>query len=410
MRRFWRFYFLRVVLILVALELVYFAWLQYRNNKPEAVEDSTMVYQRHSIRVELLRNDTDEDEDDTLHIEWIDTPLSGTFKKISESAIEYKPDDNFTGIDSFKYTINDGDKVSKPAFIKIRVNENKAPVANQDMFKVFPWSDATLPVMNNDNDRESDTMFIVSVTEPESGKVKIDKDVLRYKWYMNSSKVDSFYYKLSDGVTISDSMKVIVEIKDVTNSKFSSSYYGDLRNYEQFDPSRWDIIEDEGSTCLAINTTDYNGLSGNRCGAYNMIKNRLFNGDFNIQLRIKCTENLEQNNAADHAVYFAYTDPENYCYASFSSNQEGDGFTGIYRIVNGQRETVYYHDQAFNDNNFHTYQIIRKGNEITTKVDGRELCKASDDTFGVTGQIGIGSYNDMAHFDDISISGSFITK
>ena len=129
-----------------------------------------------------------------------------------------------------------------------------------------------------------------------------------------------------------------------------------------------------------------------------------------MQLRIKCTDDIPNNSASDHAVYFAFVDYMNYCYASFSAHDAGDGYTGLFKIVDGQRQQVVCNDQAFTDNEYHNYEVIRKGNQVITKVDGRELCRAIDEVFGLKGKIGIGSYNDMANFDDIKVTGKYETK
>ena len=99
----------------------------------------------------------------------------------------------------------------------------------------------------------------------------------------------------------------------------------------------------------------------------------------------------------------------NYCYASGSSHAEGDGFTGIFKIINGQRETVICKGQAITDNNFHNIEVKRIKDMVILKVDGKEMCRARDNAFIIKGKIGIGSYNDMACFDDINISGKYET-
>ncbi len=411
MRRFWRFYFLRVVLVLVAIELIIFAWLQYSNKRPVANDDSASVYQRHEVKVDLLNNDTDKDEEDTLRVKFVDKPQHGRVNKITERSVTYFPDYEFVGIDSFKYTISDGTKESKNAYIKIEIKKNNAPVPTNDEYFIFPWGTANLPVLQNDRDDEGDSILIAGFDKTLYGDIKKAGNTLQYVPVNSLSVVDSFQYTISDGVTESEKATVKINIKSIKNSRFCKTpYYSDLKNYEQYDVSKWDISSISGNPALCINTSSYDGLSGNRCGAYNLIKNRVFNKSFDIQVRVKSTEDLKENIAADYAVYFAYMNEFNYCYASFCSNEEGDGFTGLYKVIDGARQTVTFKGTAFRDNDYHKLRIKRTGKEIIMYIDGKEHCRASDEAFAKTGQIGIGSYNDMACFDDISITGAYITK
>lgn len=286
-----------------------------------------------------------------------------------------------------------------------------APVANRDEFTIFPWDNTTLSVLENDEDQENDTIFISSFTEAAAGSVEQQGNSLIYAVTKLNARIDSFYYTLSDGFNTSPKTLVVIELKDVKNSIFSPvPYYGDLKNYEIRNPSRWDIIYENVNPCIAINTSQYDGLSGSRTGAYCILKNRWFGNAFKISTKVKSTDNLESNSAADYAVYFGYVDEMNYCYASFSSHEEGDGFTGLFKIINGERQTVIYKGQAFSDNKYHLVEVIKRGTEVIISINGKELCRATDEDFDKEGRIGIGSYNDMANFDDIRVTGSYIFK
>jgi len=83
---------------------------QITNNAPHAGEDYIVVPKNAYIyRLEVLANDYDVD-DDGLIITSISTPDNGTAEIMLDGTISFIPDVNFSGSDSFDYTISDGDK------------------------------------------------------------------------------------------------------------------------------------------------------------------------------------------------------------------------------------------------------------------------------------------------------------
>ena len=95
---------------------------------------------------------------------------------------------------------------------------------------------------------------------------------------------------------------------------------------------------------------------------------------------------------------------KNYCCVLFTSNEEGDGETGIYKVVDGWRKTLKYKGTAVKDNNYHSIQVSRKGNTVTVLVDEEKLISLTHKELGKAGFVGIGSLNDQAYFDDIIIA------
>ena len=83
---------------------------QITNNAPHAGEDYIVVPKNAYIyRLEVLANDYDVD-DDGLIITSISTPDNGTAEIMLDGTISFIPDVNFSGSDSFDYTISDGNK------------------------------------------------------------------------------------------------------------------------------------------------------------------------------------------------------------------------------------------------------------------------------------------------------------
>ena len=116
----------------------------------ELLEDST------NVRVFVLDNDIAIPETSILTITNVGTPSHGTAQIVDTNegqAIEYTPNANFTGTDSFTYTIEDEASNSSTATVTATVvNVNDPPSAVDDEFAVAEDSGATdLNVLNNDD-------------------------------------------------------------------------------------------------------------------------------------------------------------------------------------------------------------------------------------------------------------------
>ena len=125
----------------------------------------------------------------------------------------YTPEPGFTGVDSFAYTITDGDKESKEGFIVIQVNKNLAPIAKRDMVCIYPGGSSFIDVLSNDEDREDDSIFIKEFTDPLYGTVKLKENRFFYSASNSITQPDSFQYVVSDGRSNAKKVTVVINIK-----------------------------------------------------------------------------------------------------------------------------------------------------------------------------------------------------
>jgi hypothetical protein len=79
--------------------------------------------------------------------------------------------------------------------------------------------------------------------------------------------------------------------------------------------------------------------------------------------------------------------------------------TQLFIVLDGVRQEL---DTAntdwLQDNAYHNIEVIRSGSNIAVKFDGTQILSATDATHGL-GQLGVGSYNDSAYFDNIAVLG-----
>lgn len=128
---------------------------QVGNSSLTATDDTTSTNEDVLKVVNVLANDTDPDGD-TLSVSSATDPAHGSTTVNGDNTITYTPDANWNGIDTFDYTISDGNGGTDTATVTITVNAvNDAPVAN------FSF-DASADPLIDFSDSSSDTDGTIS--------------------------------------------------------------------------------------------------------------------------------------------------------------------------------------------------------------------------------------------------------
>ena len=94
------------------------------NSAPVAVDDSAETWGGKAVEVEVLDNDSDP-EDDTMEITEVTQPENGFVEILTsgEDSVEYTPADDFVGVDTFTYTMHDGNGGSDTGTVAVNVTE-----------------------------------------------------------------------------------------------------------------------------------------------------------------------------------------------------------------------------------------------------------------------------------------------
>ena len=167
------------------------------NTAPTAVDDPATTNEDSSQTIDVLGNDTDP-EFDTLTIDSFTQPTSGVVTQIGEQLV-YAPQGNFFGMDSFTYTITDGE-FDSTATVSVTVEAvNDPPVAEPDNVTTHEDVALTVNVLGNDTDLEGDSLTIDSFTQPTSGVVTQSGQQLVYDPQGDFNGSDSFTYTITDG-------------------------------------------------------------------------------------------------------------------------------------------------------------------------------------------------------------------
>jgi regulation of enolase protein 1 (concanavalin A-like superfamily) len=212
LREFMRFHLLKALLIFVGIQIGIVAFIQSYNHRPQAISDHVSMIEGRSVKITPLSNDFDKDQGDELVILNVKTPGHGSVNQ-KGNLLSYIPAREFSGVDSFIYTISDGNKVSKDSWITIQVNKNLKPVASRDIAEVYCEGRTIIDVLKNDKDREGDSIIIKGFSKPTYGHLNLVENQIVYISDVSSAQTDSFLYVINDGKNNSDSSAVIIKVR-----------------------------------------------------------------------------------------------------------------------------------------------------------------------------------------------------
>ncbi len=174
------------------------------NDPPLAVKDSATTAEEMATTIPVLANDSDVDGD-ALSVTGLTIPANGAASINPNGTVTYTPTKDFNGVDTFAYTLNDGNGGSRVTTVSVTVTPvNDAPDAADDLLMLDEDSQALLSVLLNDKDADGDSLTITGVTQGVLGSVTIEASgVLRYTPWANANGADSFTYTVSDGAASS---------------------------------------------------------------------------------------------------------------------------------------------------------------------------------------------------------------
>jgi hypothetical protein len=202
------------------------------NYPPDAVEDSDTTPEDTSITIDVIANDTDVDGDGLL-LDSFSQPTNGvvsreengTPSERSDDKLTYTPDQDWSGGDSFTYTIEDGNGEMDTANVNITVMAvNDPPDAVGDSATSPQDTSVSVNVLLNDSDPELDTLYLDSFTQPLNGSVSRDDngtpgdttdDQLVYTPNRGWNGRDSFTYTIIDGNGGVDSATVMLTVEAI---------------------------------------------------------------------------------------------------------------------------------------------------------------------------------------------------
>ena len=149
-----------------------------QNTPPVAADDLANTRQGRPVVVDVLANDTDEDND-PLTVESLTgvdadgQSAAGAFVSITSDGrfVQVAPNEDFTGDITFGYVVHDGRQGRDDAQVTVTVNPfdeatNRAPVTADDNATVRAGASVALNVLTNDSDPDGDLLVLTAVEQP----------------------------------------------------------------------------------------------------------------------------------------------------------------------------------------------------------------------------------------------------
>jgi large repetitive protein len=185
------------------------------NDVPNAVDDSLVISEDQMGSLNVRTNDVDIDGDTLLVTTLSPAASHGTVACLGGGGCSYTPVADYSGPDSFQYTISDGHGGTDTATVNITVTpENTPPVADDDAISTLEDNAGATNVLVGDTDVDGDTLS-VSTSAPTAAHGTVScaaGGVCTYTPSANYNGPDSFDYTLSDGRGKSDTGTVNVTV------------------------------------------------------------------------------------------------------------------------------------------------------------------------------------------------------
>jgi len=134
------------------------------------------------------------------------------------------------------------------------------------------------------------------------------------------------------------------------------------------------------------------------------VYNAVFSGDYTVSGSLEVTG--WSGVWDDVALVFGLQDEDNYYYVSLNESNNSNTH-GLFKVVAGVPTQLEDFDTAvsFLSDVSYTMTVERVGTQIQVYVDGSLVTTYDDATF-TGGQVGFGSANNYAWFDDLMVSGA----
>ena len=174
------------------------------NDAPVMMNDIQTSNEDTAVLIDVLINDSDIDSGDTVSTIVIDSQPSDGSVTVISGKVNYQPDSNFSGTDSFTYHAQDNSGViGNSATVTITItSDNDLPVATNDTATTNEDTSVIVNVLENDSDIEDsiDITTVSMISAPSQGSLSINETngEITYTPNANVNGSDSFSYAVKD--------------------------------------------------------------------------------------------------------------------------------------------------------------------------------------------------------------------
>jgi hypothetical protein len=174
------------------------------HSPPEPQDDSAEGPEDQALTIRPLANDLDPDGD-PMEMEITEGPTNGDVRVSIEGVVDYSPDPDYFGTDSFTYTVTDVFGFTSEAQVAITVAPvNDPPVVMGESKKARAGKPVDVSVLGNDTDVEGDILQLERIAKgPKRGRIMdVDKraGIITYRAGASTAGTrDRIVYRVTDG-------------------------------------------------------------------------------------------------------------------------------------------------------------------------------------------------------------------
>jgi len=263
------------------------------NKPPSAQDDVYSTSINTSLHIEepgVLANDSDP-EGGALSAIIVSSPSNGTLELNHDGSFVYSPNLDFSGDDSFDYSVSDGSLNSEVATVTINIEDNNVPISDPDEYFTHINQSFLIPapgVLANDSDLDGDILTATEDDSPLHGELIFNEDgSFLYIPETDFTGTDSFSYYVEDNYDSSDSVTVRIAIAPLEEDCpivalqdfYSVSNVGSL-NLDRVSGVLSNDFDPDGELLSAVllNDAQQGALSFNEDGSFTYVPNAGFEG------------------------------------------------------------------------------------------------------------------------------------
>ena len=170
------------------------------NSPPDLLDDGVVTEEDLPAVVDVLANDTDADGD-TLTVVSTTETSDGAVECDPGGGCTYTPDPDFSGQDSFAYTVDDGSGGTAEALVTVTVTPlNDPPVVHDDAIVTSAGVAGSVNVLANDTDVDRDVLIVGRFGQGSHGAVSCTTGGdCTYRPDAGFTGNDGFFYLADDG-------------------------------------------------------------------------------------------------------------------------------------------------------------------------------------------------------------------
>ena len=232
------------------------------NDPPVVADDSATTDEDTSVTINVIANDTDIEDPDTLYVVSTTAPklLSdgtaghGTVVNNNDGTLTYKPGTNRYDDVFFTYQVSDSGNLRGTGTVTITINAvDDAPTVVGDNRTIEEDNPVTIAVLSNDSDIEGDDFSIYSYTNPSHGSVSLDVDTQSFTYTptLDYNGTDTFTYTVAEDLNLEKTATATVKITITAEDDYPIVSTDEPWIMYEDTPGTFDVVISDAETASA---------------------------------------------------------------------------------------------------------------------------------------------------------------